>query len=131
MESKMTENLTPADAPHADPAPHPDTFSAVLSEHERYRTATLVELIKRLKNFPQDASREDFARLFARAQSVLELDDLALAKMLRVSRPTVGRWARGETAPHPIGRTPVFHSLSDVARSKLKHYADSRAKEAA
>ena len=100
------------------------TLSAeMFSEHARTRAATLTELIKLLRGFPEDGTRETFSCLFARAQSVLELDDVALARLFRVSRPTIGRWARGESAPHPIGRGAVFESFVDVARTKLRHYS--------
>lgn len=99
-------------------------------EHERTRRLTLSALIDLLRKFPADATREDFAKLFSRAQTVLELDDLALARMFRVSRPTIGRWTRGASAPHPFGRKAVFESLVDVALSKLKYHKDETAQRA-
>jgi hypothetical protein len=100
------------------------------SEQERTRTASLAILIDLLRGFREDATRKDFSNLFSRAQLVLELDDPALAQMFRVSRPTIGRWARGDSAPHPIGRKAVLESLVDVARAKLKHHKGEAAQRA-
>lgn len=94
----------------------------MLSEHERLRVVTLQRLAEALRNFPVEAERAEFSRLFDRAQSVLEVDDTELARTLRVSRPTIGRWARGDSAPHPIGRGSVLLSLAEFAEAKLKHH---------
>lgn len=59
-----------------------------------------------------DISRTEFCQAFSQAQQALGYSDLTLAKMLQVSLPTVGRWARGEAAPHPIGRKPVLEALA-------------------
>ncbi|MBI2450558.1 MAG: hypothetical protein HYV47_03425 [Candidatus Nealsonbacteria bacterium] len=34
-----------------------------------------------------------------------------LARELRVSVPTIKRWAKGESAPHPFGCKPVIEYL--------------------
>jgi DNA-binding transcriptional regulator YiaG len=108
---------------------HMDTraFSEALPAHDKARSTTLQSLAALLKEFSNDAPREEFTRIFVLSQKVLELDDSALARMFRVSRPTIGRWARGESAPHPIGRRPVFESFIDVARAKLKYHVDTAA----
>ena len=89
------------------------------------RSESLGQLIVTLRRFSADASREDFSRLFQEATTLLELDDLELARMFKVSRPTIGRWARGESAPHPLGRMPVFRGLMQVAQAKLRHYPNA------
>jgi len=99
---------------------------AVLSEHERLRVLTLRHLLEALKGFPFEAERAEFSRLFDRAQSVLEVDDTELARALKVSRPTIGRWARGDSAPHPIGRRPVLMTLAELAEAKLKQHTSHR-----
>lgn len=101
------------------------------SEHERTRSGTLAALIDILGRFPEDSTQKDFSGLFAFTQVVLELDDVELARMFRVSRPTIGRWARGDSAPHPLGRKAVFDSLRDVARAKLRHHKGEAAQRAA
>jgi transcriptional regulator with XRE-family HTH domain len=99
----------------------------VFTNHERLRVTTLQHIAAALRNFPQDADRSQFSHLFDQAQVVLELDDTELARILRVSRPTVGRWARGVSAPHPIGRTPVLITLAEIADAKLKYHASHQA----
>lgn len=94
---------------------------------EQQRMLTLANLATTLRVFPFDAARAEFSRLFNRAQLVLETDDLELARLLRVSRPTVGRWTRGESAPHPIGRKPVFMVLAKLAEGKLRIHASHQA----
>jgi hypothetical protein len=86
-----------------------------LNTLEQARIQDLESLIAGLQNFSFEAERSEFSRLFDRAQR-----DLELARMLRVSRPTIGRWAWGESAPHPLGRKPVFVMLAKVAQAKLR-----------
>jgi DNA-binding transcriptional regulator YiaG len=94
---------------------------------EQQRIMALEKLATTLRGFPFDAARAEFSRLFNRAQLVLETDDLELARLLRVSRPTVGRWTRGESAPHPIGRKSVLIVLAKVAEGKLRIHANHQA----
>lgn len=101
------------------------------SEHERTRLETLAAMIDLFRQFPKDSTQKQFSNLFAWGQLVLELDDVELAQMFRVSRPTIGRWARGDSAPHPIGRKAVFDSLCKVAKAKLKHHKGEAAERVA
>jgi len=101
-------------------------YNDPLSNHEQLRVKTLRQLVAVLRGFPVEAERAEFSRLFDRAQSVLEVDDTELSRTLRVSRPTIGRWARGDSAPHPIGRGPVLLSLAELAKMKLKLYTSHR-----
>jgi len=98
----------------------------LLSDHETLRVTTLQELVAVLRGFPIETERAEFSRLFDHAQSVLEIDDIELARTLRVSRPTIGRWARGDSAPHPLGRRPVLTCLAEFAEAKLKHHTSHR-----
>jgi hypothetical protein len=91
-------------------------------EHEQLRVTTLQHLVAALTGFSLNADRAEFSRLFDHAQRVLEVDDTYLARLLRVSRPTIGRWARGDSAPHPIVRKPVLTSLADIAENKLQQH---------
>jgi hypothetical protein len=88
---------------------------------ERFRVAALKSLIAELKHGAQ-LSREEFGKLFGKAQRVLELDDFAIARALQISRPTVGRWVRGESAPHPLGRRPALPWLAREAQHRLKQH---------
>lgn len=84
------------------------------------RKESLELLMAKLQRFAPASDRNEFSRLFKDATVLLELEDAELAGMFKVSRPTIGRWARAESAPHPLGREPVFKSLMRVAQSKLR-----------
>jgi Helix-turn-helix len=87
------------------------------------RERELSDLIDALNEYPLKSDRLDrtwFAKLIEDAQRVLEADDDALADRLGVSRPTIGRWVRGETAPHPIARPGVLGALANWADEKRK-----------
>lgn len=99
-----------------------EQLERALPRHERCRVLTLQRLVQALQSFPAEAERQEFSRLFFHAQSVLEIDDTELASALRVSIPTIGRWASGQSAPHPFGRGPVLLFLADLAESKLKRH---------
>ncbi len=58
---------------------------------------------------------------------MLELEDGELADILKVSRPTVSRWARGEAAPHRLGRMPALQVLIDLVRARLNYLGSARA----
>src|SRR4051794_502083 len=90
-------------------------------KHEEFRVASLESLLAELKH-ADDLSREAFSKLFAKAQKVLELDDVAVARALQISRPTVGRWVRGESAPHLLGRKPALQWLAREATHRLKQH---------
>jgi hypothetical protein len=100
--------------------------SEAISKYENLRVESLLQLGLALKNFPSDAERAEFARLFDRARSILEIDDTELAGMLKVSRPTIGRWARGDSAPHPLGRGSVLQILADLSQEKIKRHIGYR-----
>ena len=93
-------------------------------EVQEARIATLEELVDALGAYhPSDdhlGREERFAHLVSYAQMLLEIDDSDLARRLKVSRPTVGRWKRAETAPHPIGRSAVAKELALLAAAKRR-----------
>jgi hypothetical protein len=66
-----------------------------------------------------DISKPEFTTLFSRAIDQLGMDDVAAARMLKISRATVSRWSRGDSAPHPLGRPSVFIPLERAARQQL------------
>ncbi|MDP2345304.1 MAG: hypothetical protein Q8O67_30450 [Deltaproteobacteria bacterium] len=88
---------------------------------ELARVASLTSLIAALKA-PGERTREQFSALFAKAQRVFELDDIEVARALHISRPTVGRWARGESAPHTLGRKPALLWLARQGAHKLTQH---------
>lgn len=83
------------------------------------RKASLIQLSQDLTQ-PGDLSSERFSSLFALAQRVLELDDEDLALLLRVSRPTINRWANGQSAPHPLGRPAALAVLVKECSKRLR-----------
>jgi hypothetical protein len=91
------------------------------TQQEAARVRSLEALLAALKTFTAqgDEGRVEFSALFGRAQRILELDDLTLAGIFQVSRPTIGRWARGLTAPHPLGQEPVFRALAGLTAGRL------------
>lgn len=62
----------------------------------------------------------DFPSLLKCAQQMLCVDDLEMSKILKVSRPTIGRWIRGISAPHPLARKAIFAVLAKKSRAKAK-----------
>jgi hypothetical protein len=76
-----------------------------------------------LKNYIEtaiaDGSREYFCHAFSLSWIGLGVTDLELAKMFEISRPTVSRWARGEAAPHQIGRRPVLEHLLKLVEERI------------
>lgn len=62
----------------------------------------------------EEVTRKEFCTAFGKALEALEGDDISdvyVARYLQVSKPTIGRWARGEAAPHPIGRKPILRAM--------------------
>jgi len=96
-----------------------DAFDDIVRENSP-RATVLERLIDELESFPADDDREAFVHIFRDAKSILELTDLELAKDLKVARPTIGRWERGEAVPHRLARRPIFMALARKARAKLK-----------
>jgi hypothetical protein len=96
----------------------------VLSQSEGVRVPALEELAKQLNAYANQAQvgRPEFAQLFAESIRTLEAPDDEVAVRLQVSRPTVGRWARGETVPHGIARNAVLRELSRWSAEKQKSY---------
>jgi transcriptional regulator with XRE-family HTH domain len=93
------------------------------------REQALSELIAELRKYPVKSDRLDrtwFSWLIRQAQDVLEAEDDELADRLGISRPAIGRWKRGETAPHPIGRPGVLRVLESLADEKLKFHRKRR-----
>jgi predicted DNA-binding protein (UPF0251 family) len=67
----------------------------------------------------QDAERQKFCAEFTRLMDALGWDDWQMAKFMQISRPTVGRYRRGEAAMHPIGRPIVLQALEKALAEKL------------
>jgi DNA-binding transcriptional regulator YiaG len=97
-----------------------EAFDTLVMKRGADRAQLLEELVAQLLAAPVDGDRQEFGKLFRQAKKVLELSDSQLSEMFDVSRPTIGRWERGEFAPHPLGRRPLLRQLVKVAREKLR-----------
>lgn len=80
----------------------------------------LDELVAKLGAAAATDAEMDFAGLIKAAQQLLELDDLDMARTLNVSRPTIGRWIRGVSLPHPLARRAICETLAKKAKGKIK-----------
>jgi hypothetical protein len=89
-----------------------------LEESRAEMARCLDELAKNL-NAALSAS-VDFSALVKLAQKHLDLDDLEMSRLLKVSRPTIGRWVRGDSTPHPLSRKAIFDVLAKQARARAK-----------
>jgi hypothetical protein len=97
---------------------------AALSRHIRDAHAALARALGDLViDLDAAASTEedfDFPSLLKCAQQLLCVDDLEVSRILKVSRPTISRWIRGVSAPHPLARKAIFDVLAKKARAKAK-----------
>lgn len=80
----------------------------------------LEELIAKLEAAAATDDEIEFGGLVRAAQQLLELDDTDMARTLNVSRPTIGRWIRGISSPHPLTRKAICGALIKDARGKLR-----------
>lgn len=94
---------------------------ALVEAARAHMAGALDELVAKLADASSSDADVDFGGLVKAAQRVLELDDGDMARMLKVSRPTIGRWIRGTSQPHPLGRGAIFEALSGHARVKAKN----------
>jgi len=97
----------------------------VLVERVRAQmVSALEELVAKLEAAAASEDELDFGGLVKAAQQLLELDDTDMARTLNVSRPTIGRWIRGVSSPHPLTRRAICSALVKKARSKIKLLQD-------
>lgn len=80
----------------------------------------LEELVSKLEAAAASEAELDFGGLVRAAQQLLELDDTDMARTLNVSRPTIGRWIRGTSSPHPLTRRAICGALVKKARGKIR-----------
>lgn len=93
----------------------------VLVAEVRDRTAHAIdELVGNLEAACRSDGEVDFAGLLKVSQQLLQMDDLEMSRMLKVARPTIGRWIRGVSAPHALGRAAIFDVLVKKARSRAR-----------
>ena len=97
------------------------TAAKSLLKNQVAREESLTKLRDQLRLARQTGvARQQFTELFAAALQVLELETDQVARLFKISRPTVSRWTRGISAPHPLGQGPVFQVLEQKASEKLR-----------
>ncbi|MDE2403409.1 MAG: hypothetical protein KGM17_01675 [Sphingomonadales bacterium] len=89
-------------------------------ELESRRREMYRALAAKLCSASADPESVDFGAVFRLSQKVLERTDLDMSRMFKVSRPTISRWTRGITAPHPVMRRAMFDLLQAQLRERLK-----------
>lgn len=99
-----------------------DAFDREVEAFQSSRTAVFTTLVEELVPAVASPEKTDFARVFRHAQSVLGKSDLQLSHLFKVSRPTIGRWSRGVTAPHPLLRKAVYETLLSEAKHALRKF---------
>ncbi|MBU8825816.1 hypothetical protein [Mycolicibacterium goodii] len=102
-------------------------MSATLGDHFVHAEEARVDSLEKLKTYlteaeQRDVKRDEFSDLFALSLRVLELDHEAAARLFKTSRPTVSRWAAGQSAPHMLGRSAVFRALRKVASDRIRQH---------
>ena len=66
-----------------------------------------------------DIQNDDlFVRLLTESLSVLNMSDTDAADGLRVARPTIDRWKRGVSAPHPFMRSSIYRWFVEKIQSR-------------
>lgn len=97
-----------------------EAFDREVEHFDRDRYKVFTSLVEELIAAASNPDEADFGRVFHHAQSVLGKKDTELSKLFKVSRPTIGRWARSVTAPHPFLRKAVYEALLAEAKQTLK-----------
>lgn len=81
---------------------------------------TVDTLISKLEKLSEAEDASEFGALIGVAQSALLLDDLEMSRLLKVSRPTIGRWIRGFSVPHSLARKAILDVLAKKAKAHAK-----------
>lgn len=97
------------------------------TQFENTRIVSLNDLVFRLQEAQRNnLERQEFSQLFSYSISTLELDQETVARKFKISRPTVSRWRTGTSAPHQLGRKPVFTTFEKMAKEKIRQYKTSK-----
>ncbi len=95
-------------------------FDTAVDDFARRHQEVLATLIEELGNAALDPEQAEFGRIVGHAQKLLGKDDKEMSLLFKVSRPTINRWMRGVTAPHPMLRRAVFDTLLVEAKHALR-----------
>jgi ribosome-binding protein aMBF1 (putative translation factor) len=96
------------------------SMDTAIFDFDRRRLEVFERLVTELEAAAGGTTDEEFGRIFAHAQTALALSDLELARLLKVSRTTIGRWARGLNTPHAVMAEAVFNVLAGAADKELR-----------
>lgn len=91
-----------------------------VSDFDRDRRELYDALLVKLVEARRKPEAADFAALVRGVQSALGRSDLQMSQLFKVSRPTVNRWARGVSRPHPLLRQAAFDTLIGEIKDALK-----------
>lgn len=81
------------------------------------RTKALLEERKAFIDKYGEFTDEKFIQMLKDAKATLDVDDLQLATLIDVSKPTVERWLSGQTAPHNLVKDQVRIALVNRVRA--------------
>jgi hypothetical protein len=95
-----------------------DAFEAFQTTRAAAFTALIEELVPAIA----DPAKADFARALGHAKVVLGKDELHFSRLFKVSRPTVNRWLRGVTSPHPLLQKAVYETLLTETKQALRKF---------
>lgn len=95
-------------------------FDRAVEDFDRRRQEMLSTLIEELGNAALDPGQAEFGRIVRHAQKLLNKTDIEMSLLFKVSRPTIGRWTRGITAPHPMLQRAAFDTLLVEAKRSLR-----------
>lgn len=88
------------------------------------QTHAISQLLETLEGTRESHYSVNFGDLIRVSQKLLEISDAEMARILKVSRPTIGRWVRSETMPHELTQHSINAELIKKAREKIKIVRD-------
>lgn len=114
-------------------------LAKAVERNESARKDALQQLVDELRQVAQqlkqagrfDVHAADFSELILSSQRLLEMSDAQMASLLKVARPTIGRWSRGESTPARLMASTVLLTIADEARERIRRVQKSaqRARE--
>jgi len=98
----------------------PESFDHKVKAFDLQRHSVFEGIARELQQSAAAPEMAEFGRVLNHAQKILGKSDLQMSQLFKVSRPTINRWTRGVTAPHPLVRKAVFDALLVEVRQALK-----------
>ena len=80
---------------------------------------SMPDISKELLKLIAEANIEDdviFRDILEKTIAFFNYNNADIAHMFSVSIPTVGRWRKKTTTPHPLMRKSIYTSISDLVR---------------